>query len=156
MTNKEILIAVLAEWMQPAIPALLGDRIKSIPLLSMIENWVKNTGIAPQSWSIVNDVAPILQKAAYGIIAPIALPHMQKVDDKIIPQLAHSVVDAAIEGGSLSLFGDMITFDKNDLQELKKYLDCNLPYEAHTEKYKVIKPKPESADGNNNNTAANN
>ncbi len=155
MTNKEILIAVITEWLKPAIPALLGNKISRIPVLGMFENWVKNTGIAPAGWCIANDIAPIIQGAAYDLIAPIFEGKMQGLNDAYIPQMAHGIVDSALEKGNLDLVGGYISFDKADLQDLKKYLDYNLPY-TPKEHYQVITSKPHTADGENINSAETN
>lgn len=148
MTNKEILTAVLIEWAKPTIPVLLGNRISSIHVLGMIENWVKNKGIAPSNWTILQDISPIIQGAAYNILEPIIVSKMGKIPDEYIPQMAHGIVDAAIQNGEFKMFGGYITIDKSDLEELKIYLDYNLPY-TPIERYQVITKKPEEA-GNKN------
>lgn len=153
MSNKDILVAVVIEWLKPVIPAFLGNKINQIPALSMFENWVKNTGIAPQGWSIAQDITPLIQGAAYDIIAPIIIPKLDGVNDEIIPQIAHGIVDAAIQNEELQFLGGNLIFKKEDLIELKKYLDCNLPYNPkEEEKYHVI--KPDAADGKEEKTAA--
>lgn len=144
MTNKEILTAVLIEWMRPVIPAMLGSKISNIPVLSMFENWVKKIGFAPENWSVAQDIAPLIQGAAYDIFSPIIVSKMNAVPDESIPQMAHGIVDAAMQNGELKFFGGNVTFDKNDIQELKNYLDYNLPY-TPPERYQVIKTKPEAA-----------
>lgn len=146
MTNKEILTAVLIEWAKPTIPVLLGNRLSSIPVLGMIENWVRNKGIAPSNWSIAQDISPLIQGAAYNILEPIIVSKMESIPDEYIPQMAHGIVDAAIQNGEFKMFGGYITFDKSDLQELKNYLDYNLPYTSK-ERYQVI-TKPDAAGEN--------
>lgn len=140
MTNKEILTAVLIEWTKPVIPMLMGGKLSQMPVLNMFENWIKNLGIAPPSWSVMQDITPIIQGAAYNLITPFILPKMDKIPDEYIPQMAHGIVDSAIQNGELSLLGGNITFELKDLQELKKYLDCNLPY-SQKEHYQVIRPE---------------
>lgn len=146
MTNKEILTAVLIEWAKPVIPMLMGGKLSQMPVLNMFENWIKNMGIAPPNWSVMQDITPIIQGAAYNLITPFILPRMDKVPDEYIPQMAHGIVDSAIQNGGLSLFGGNVTFDLDDMKELKKYLDYNLPY-TPKEQYQVIKP---DAAGNEN------
>ena len=145
MSNKEILAAVIIEWLRPVIPGLLGSRLSSIPFLSVYENWVRNTGIAPANWSVAQDIAPIIQGAAYDMFVPFFESKMAGVADEAIPQMAHGIVDSALANGELNIAGGYIRFEKNDLQELKNYLDYNLPFKAR-ERYNVITKKPE-ADG---------
>lgn len=147
MTNKEILTAVIIEWIKPVIPFLLGNRLNNVPALNMFQNWVKNIGIAPPDWNITQDLTPIIQGAAYQILTPIILPRLNNIPDEYIPQMAHGIVDYALQTGELKFFGGNILFDRKDLDELKKYLDCNLPY-TPIEQYKVI--KPDTADGKEN------
>lgn len=144
MSNKEILTAILIEWMKPVLPAMLESKVRNIPVLSMFENWVKKTGIAPANWTVMQDIAPLIQRAAYDIIAPIVEAKMKGLPDEALPQMAHGIVDAAIENGGMQLLGGNITFDKEDMQELKNYLNYNLPYKKK-ERYTVLKSMPEAA-----------
>lgn len=140
MTNKEILTAVLFEWLKPVIPAIMGNKIANNQVVGMFENWIKNTGIAPANWSIMQDITPLIQRAEYNIIMPFIMRKLDKMPDEYIPQMAHGIVDSAISNGSLNLFGGYVKFSESDLKELKSYLDCNLPYTS-TNLYKVIKPE---------------
>ena len=63
----------------------------------------------------------------------------------MIPQIAHEFVDSAIKNGKISILDEYFTFDRDDLVELKKYLDCNLPYQKEEEyvvKVPNEQPKP--------------
>lgn len=148
MTNKEILTAVIIEWAKPVIPMFLGNKISNIPVLGMFENWAKHIGIAPSNWSIAQDLSPIIQGAVYEIVTPFVLSRLKNVPDEYIPQMAHGIVSSALQNGKLDFFGGNLTFEKSDLEELKKYLECNLPYNP-LEKYKVIKPEA-AGDSENN------
>ncbi len=143
MTNKEILTAVLVEWLKPVIPMILSDKVSKMPVLGMTENWVKNMGIAPANWTIMQDISPLIQGAAYDILSPIILNKLNSIPDNAIPQLAHGIVDSASKMGGYKLLGGYITFSAEDIKELKRYLDCNLPY-TPSERYQVKKPE---ADG---------
>lgn len=143
MTNKEILLAVIIEWAKPVIPVLAGNRLGNMPVLNMFENWVKKIGVAPPNWTVAQDIVPLIQGGAYNLIVPFIVPKLDGIPDEFVPQMAHGIVDAAIQNGECKLFGGFFTFDKSDLQELKSYLDCNLPY---TPKERYIVKKPE-ADG---------
>lgn len=140
MTNKEILTAVVIEWIKPVIPMIIGNRLNQLPVLNMFQNWVKNLGIAPPNWTLAQDISPIIQGAAYNLLTPFIFPRLDKVPDEYIPEMAHGIVDAAILSGGLNLLGGYISFDKDDMQELKNYLDYNLPY-TPKERYQVIKPE---------------
>lgn len=65
---------------------------------------------------------------------------ISRIPDKMIPELAHGYVDSAIEQGKLSILDERFTFDRDDLVELKKYLECNLPYQKE-EEYVVKVPQ---------------
>ena len=102
MSNKEILTAVLIEWMRPVIPVLMGNKLNSIPALTAVENWVKKIGIAPASWSIAQDLAPLVQGAAYDIITPIVMPKLNSIPDEYIPQMDTDKTFTLIAGVSLA------------------------------------------------------
>ena len=53
--------------------------------------------------------------------------YLSKIPDAAIPQLAHSIVDKAIENNGMTLFDGNLTFERGDLEHLKKLLDYNLP-----------------------------
>ena len=44
-----------------------------------------------------------------------------------LPQMAHSIVDKAIANGGLTLFDGNVSFTEQDMKDLKKLLDYNLP-----------------------------
>ena len=62
-----------------------------------------------------------------ALIVPIIERYLQGMPDSSLPSIAHSLVDAALTNGSLSLFEGNVVFEKEDLEELKKYLNWNLP-----------------------------
>lgn len=103
----------------------------------------KKIGIAPASWSIAQDLAPLVQGAAYDIITPIVMPKLNSIPDEYIPQMAHGIVDSAIQMGEYSILGGTVTFGPEDLKELKNYLIYNLPY-VPKEHYKVITKQPQA------------
>lgn len=145
-TNKEILTSVLAEWLKPIIPFILQNKIGNHPGIVAIENKIKNTGWVGNNWHIVNDIAPLIEGAAYDIISPFIINKLQNVPDELIPQYAHSIVDAAIANNGLSLLDSKFTFEKTDVEELKRYLDVNLPYQKK-DRYNVILPNSANSDG---------
>ena len=58
---------------------------------------------------------------------PVIERYLQGMPDSSLPSIAHNLVDAAIVNGSLSLFEGNVVFEKEDLEELKNYLNWNLP-----------------------------
>lgn len=61
------------------------------------------------------------------MVQPMLEGYLKKVPDAAIPEIAHGIVDKALEKGELSIFEGKITFDRGDLEELKKLLNYNLP-----------------------------
>ena len=62
-----------------------------------------------------------------ALIVPIIERYLQGMPDSSLPSIAHNLVDAALVNGSLSLFEGNVVFEKEDLEELKNYLNWNLP-----------------------------
>ena len=74
------------------------------------------------------------------MIRPFREKFVARIPDDMIPELAHGYVDSAIQKGKLSVIDGFFTFDRDDLVELKKYLNCNLPYQK-PEEYVVKIPQ---------------
>ncbi len=47
---------------------------------------------------------------------------MSNIPDESIPDLAINIINTAIENGAMSILDDAITFEKEDLEELKEKL----------------------------------
>lgn len=126
-TNAQILAAVLTKWGQPAIEQLTRGRLDNLPWMQAITNKVRSTGWVSQSWSLGSELAPVMGSMTEAIVTPMIERYLSSMPDGSIPVIAHKFVDAAIENDGLSLFDGNVTFDKDDLTELKHYLEWNLP-----------------------------
>lgn len=136
-TNAQILAAILDKWAQPLIQQIAGQKLSSIPFMTAIENKVKSTGWVPPAWSMAAEIAPLMQPLASSLVLPMLETYLSKIPDAAIPQMAHSIVDAAIGNGGMILMDGNITFDKSDMEHLKKLLDYNLP--AQTVQHYAVK-----------------
>lgn len=125
-SNREILAAVLLNWLQPLLGTLLANKLSSIPGVANIESKIKSTGWVNQKWTLGADLSPYITGIASGIIGPMISEYLSNVPDEAIPAVAHNVVDTALSNGEMSLFGGNITFDTQDLQRLKRLLNANL------------------------------
>ena len=81
-----------------------------------------------------------------SLVQPMLNRYLSQLDDASIPQMAHNIVDKALEQGHLTLFEGNIIFDEADLRQLKRLLDLNLPVNAE-ETYKVKEDVQENAGG---------
>lgn len=126
-SNSQILSAVLNRWLQPVVRQLAAQHLSSLPVIAAIENKVKTSGWVRPDWSMAVELAPFMENVTGSVLEPLISSYMSQVPDAAIPQMAHGIVDKAMQNGSFSLFDGKITFDANDLQELKALLDYNLP-----------------------------
>ena len=126
-TNAQILAAVLTKWGQPAIEQLTSGRLDNLPWMQAITNKIRSTGWVSQSWSLGRELAPVMGSMTEAIVTPMIERYLSSMPDGSIPVIAHKFVDAAIENDGLTLFDGNVTFDKDDLTELKHYLEWNLP-----------------------------
>lgn len=133
MNNRTILAAVLAKWAQPAINQMTSGRLDTLPFLAAISNKVRSTGWVSPQWSLGKELSPLLGNAVNSLVEPLIASYLQGVPDEAIPNMAHSIVDEAIKQGELSLFEGNVIFEKEDLEELKNYLDYNLPLTASSQ-----------------------
>lgn len=139
MTNAQILTAVLLKWAEPVIPAITNNAISGMSANMLpVEKFLKNWGLASPSWSIAGQMQSLVSAAGANMARPFIHSMIAKIPDEMIPQIAHEFVDGAIKQGGLTLF-DKFSFEKGDMEELKKYLECNLPY-TPSEEYQVKMP----------------
>lgn len=131
-TNSQILAAVLNKWMQPAILQLSQTKLSSFSFVQAIENKVRSTGFVSPSWSLTKELSPMIEPITNSIVQPMLSRYIANVPDEAIPAMAHGVVDKALENGSLELMEGKIVFEKQDLEELKKLLEYNLPLEQES------------------------
>ena len=141
MTNAQILTAVILKWGEPVIPVMMGNTLNGISAgMLPVEKLFKSIGLAGPGWQISNEINSLAAVGGTKLIRPFLEKFVSRIPDDMIPELAHGYVDSAIQQGKLSIIDGFITFDRNDLVELKKYLDCNLPYQK-TEEYVVKVPQ---------------
>ena len=126
-TNAQILAAVLAKWGQPAIEQLTSGKLDNLPWMQAVSNKVRSMGWVSQNWSLGKELSPLMSSIKEALIVPVIERYLQGRPDSSLPSIAHSLVDAALVNGSLSLFEGNVVFEKEDLDELKNYLNWNLP-----------------------------
>lgn len=141
-TNSQILSAVLNKWLQPVVLQLSQAKMASFPFVQAIENKVKNIGFVSPNWSLTKELAPMIEPITNSIVQPMLNRYLANVPDDAIPAMAHGIIDKALANGKLELMEGKLIFDKDDLTELKKLLDYNLPL-GQTEAYNVRTTPPE-------------
>ena len=147
VANRQILAAVLVKWAQPAIEQFATSKLSLLPFFEAANTKVRSTGFVSPTWSLERELMPMAGGLVKAIAEPALASMLKDVPDAMIPQLAHGIVDTALEKGALSFFEGKVEFEREDLEELKRYLNYNLPYEAG-ETYQVLeaeKPAPTDA-----------
>ena len=84
-------------------------------------------GWVSPNWSLGKELSPLMSTITDAVVVPIIGRLLEGMPDESLPSIAHNLVDAALVNGSLSLFEGNIVFEKEDLEELKNYLNWNLP-----------------------------
>lgn len=140
-SNSEILAAVLNRFVQPIVIQFTQAKASTLPFVQMIENKVKSWGIVSPNWSMVNELSPMIEPITGNIVKPMIKQYLSNIPDESIPSIAHGIVDKALADGGLSLMEGRLQFEKEDLLELKKLLDWNLPLKKESE-YQVVMSEP--------------
>ena len=138
-SNVEILSAVIAKWVQPLITSIATANMSKIPFIGNIEAKIKATGWVSPNWNIVSELSPFMPSVSQAMILPALSNALSGVSDDQIPAFAYGIVDTAIENGSLEILDGNVKFSKEDLQQLRRLLELNLP--LPTESYKVKEEK---------------
>lgn len=129
-TNARILGAVINKWAQPLVATFINGNIQSIPLLQGIQNKIRSTGWVSSKWSLMNELSPLMESVTGNLVAPMIERYLSNVPDNTIPKMAHAIVDDALKNGELVLFEGKVVFERADLQQLKRLLELNLPYDS--------------------------
>lgn len=132
-SNAQILSAVLNKWLQPVILQFSQAKLSSFSFVQAIENKVKNIGFVSPNWSLVRELSPMIEPITNSLVQPMLGRYLSNIPDEAIPSMAHSIIDKAIANGSLELMEGKLIFDKEDLTELKKLLNYNLPLKQSDE-----------------------
>ena len=127
-SNAEIIGLVVNKWVQPLLGTFISDYVQGVPWVQAIHNKVRATGWVSPNWSIIPELSPLMESITGNIVVPVISNYLSQFDDSMLPKLVHSMVDDAIKNGELKLFEGKITFDGNDLHQLKRLLDLNIPY----------------------------
>lgn len=143
-TNSQILSAVLNKWLQPVVLQFSQAKMSSFPVVQAIENKVKHIGFVSPNWSLTQELAPMIEPITNSLVQPFLNRYLSNIPDEAIPAMAHKIVDTALENGKLELMEGKLIFDKEDLIELKKLLNYNLPMQVSQE-YNVRTTPPETS-----------
>ena len=138
-SNVEILSAVIAHWIQPLVTSIAAANMNKIPFIGNIEAKIKASGWVSQKWNIASELSPFMPSVSQAMIKPALLNALSGVSDEQVPAFAFGIVDTAIEQGCLELFDGNLKFNKEDLLQLRRLLELNLP--LPTESYKVKEEK---------------
>jgi hypothetical protein len=76
----------------------------------------------------MQDLSPLMESLSGSLVTPMLNRYLSQLDDATIPQMAHNIVNDALKRGSLTLFEGKVEIEREDLEQLKKLLDYNLPY----------------------------
>jgi hypothetical protein len=85
-------------------------------------------GWVSPNWSIINELSPLMESVTGSVIAPMIGQYLDRMEDSSIPKMAHTIVDEALKNGEFSLFEGKVVFERADLQQLKRLLELNMPY----------------------------
>lgn len=129
-SNAHKLSAIVAKWLEPMAGQLAGMRLSAIPALSGIENKIKASGWVSPSYSIANDLSPIMGRVANALVQPFVYGMLKGIPDETIPDMFREVVRASIDNGGLSILEGTISFSKEDMERLNHLMERNLPCEA--------------------------
>ena len=126
-TNARILGAVVNKWAQPLVHTFLGGQLQNLPFVQNLENKIRSMGWVSNRWTLIGELSPLMENLTGNLVAPVIEGYLSRVDDASIPRMAHIVVDDAIKTGELRLFEGKIIIDRDDLRQLKRLLELNLP-----------------------------
>lgn len=142
-TNAQILTKIILKFIEPIYPAIMTSWLSKASWIAPAENMLKRIGIVAPNYSMAQELSTgIGAVGGDALIRPMLEATLSKIPDAAIPEMFHALVDKGIQTGHVDLLGGFVKLDQADLQELKKYLDYNLPIK-NTEEY-VLKTAPDT------------
>lgn len=144
-TNAQILAAILAKWMQPITAQMTVLKLSNIPAIASAENIIRTFLPMPPNWSLGNELAQYIPAVMSSGLEPLLTGLLSGIPDSAIPALIRPIVDKGIADGGMALLAGNITFTKEDLIELKKYIDYNMPEDTQAAHYEVRTDGPAPA-----------
>lgn len=138
-TNAQKLSAVLSEWARPGISQIATSKLCNLSMLKSFQQTMVGSGLVGQNYSIASEILPFANNAANILIQPMLCRYLSHIPDESLPQLAHSVVDTAMQQPSFSVLDGLVEFTQEDMTELKDLLVKNLPVCSIHEAYHVLK-----------------
>ena len=129
-TNAQILAAIINKVGQPVIQHFMGMKLQNSQVAGLIENWMRKSGIPGPQWSLSSELMPFMEPVSGAVIEPFLAQFIGNIPDPMIPSLAHSIIDKAIQNGGMAFGNGMIEFTMDDLTQIKRLLNANLPYTA--------------------------
>lgn len=135
-SNAQILAAVVTEWSRPAVSQLTAGRLCQLPPLQELQQSIVSTGLVPPSYRLQAEIEPFIVQAAPQLIEPILAQTFSRIPDASIPQLARTMVATAMQQPQFSVLDGLVTFDREDMQELLDLIELNLPL-AESKSYKL-------------------
>lgn len=140
--NSEILAAVINKFAEPIITQFAGSKMSSMAWYQVTENFVKKWLPVSSNYQLYQDLSVFINGGTAKLLQPVLEQYLSKIPDDMIPVMAHSIVDSALANGEINFAEGRLQFEKEDLLELKKLLNYNLPLPKKDE-YQVIMSMPE-------------
>lgn len=128
-SNAQIIAAVVNHWAQPLVKSFIGSYVGNIPAIQAIENKIRSMGWVSPKWSLMGELSPLMETLTGNAFAPYIAQYLSAFEDKALPSMVHNIIDDAIKKGDLSLLEGKIIFERADLEELKRLLTLNVPYD---------------------------
>lgn len=138
-SNAQKLAAVVSDWAHPAISQIASNKLGNLSMLRNLQTSIIQSGIVGQNYNIANEILPFVHNVVNSLVEPMMSKYLAQIQDDALPQLAHGIVDTAMQQPTFSVLGGLVEFTQDDMIELKDLLDKNLPIFEKGNSYQVIK-----------------
>lgn len=137
-SNAHILAAVVSHWARPAITQLAASRLASLPLMQSLQQSLVGSGFVSQAYNISSDILPMMTPLVNNLLQPYLERQFSQIPDDVLPGLAHDIIAEAERIGKYTVMDGFLTFENEDIRELRQLLEKNLPV-TPTAGYEIIK-----------------
>lgn len=95
------------------------------------------SGLVGTGYRLQSELSPFIAQVAPQLIEPMLTQMFSRIPDATIPQVARTVVNTAMQQPNFSVLDGLVTFDREDLQELLDLIELNLPLADSSKSYKL-------------------
>lgn len=106
--------------------------------MQSLQQALMNSGLVSSAYNVSADILPMMTPLVNNLLQPYLERQFSQLPDEVLPGLAHDIIAEAERMGRYTVMDGFLTFEDEDIRELRQLLDKNLPATSSAG-YEIIK-----------------